>query len=304
MMNSMMRDMGMFAPADPYQMLNDMSAGLSPFGGFGGGMLMPPMPAFPRPGENSSTHHHTHHTPGMPGQMQSYSSFNSSNPFAGGYGSYSSTSMIMSSDGTGGRPHVYEQTSSSVVAPGGVRETKSSVRDSRTGRAEMAVGHHIQDRAHVIKKSRNVSTGQIDHEEDFVNVEEEEVQDFERNWQTGMARGHRALGSRAGTSAAIGYNNHCSSSGRHGRHSHPHHHQYRDSSSPGVVITDVTDDEPTYRLALPAPPPRPASNAGPSVSFNLPHRDRPHERASSETRSVPKKEKSRSKKPYTRNPRE
>lgn len=284
--------------ADPFEMLAGMTGGASPFASMGGMLanpMMPPMPAFPRHGHNSTSHHHTHMTAGMPGQVQSYSSFNSSNPFSGatGVASYSSSFMSMSSDGTG-RPHVYEASSSSVVAPGGVRETKSSVRDSRTGRAEMSVGHHIQDRSHVIKKARNVSTGQIDHEEDFVNVEEEEVQDFERDWQRGMTRSVRAinaLGGRGGVQA-LGY------TGRHGGR----HDRYRDESPEGPIITEVDDDEPPPRLAIAAPP-RPASNAGPSVSFNLPSssRDRHHERASSESRSLPKKDKSsRSKKPYTR----
>ena len=284
---------GMFA--DPFEMLGGMTGGA----GFASlAPMMPPMPAFPRPGHNSSSHHHTHTTAGMPGQMQSYSSYNSTDPFTGGPGfsSFSSSFMSMSSDGSG-RPQVYEATSSSVVAPGGVRETQSSVRDSRTGRAEMSVGHHIQDRSHVIKKSKNTATGQIDHEEDFVNVEEEEVDDFERNWQRGMVRGGvRSLtGSRAGP-AALGYND------RHHYHQGRHHQRYRDASPEGVVITEVTDDEPTGRLALPAPPPRPASNAGPShVSFTLPasHNLR-QERASSESRGLPRKDKNRNKKPYTR----
>ena len=281
--------------ADPFDMLAGMTGGASPFGSMGGLLAcpMPPMPAFPRPGHNSTSHHHTHMTAGMPGQMQSYSSYNSSNPFTGGPGlsSYSSSFMTMSSDGSG-RPHVYEASSSSIMAPGGLRETKSSVRDSRTGRAEMSVGHHIQDRSHVIKKSKNISTGQIDHEEDFVNIDEEEVPEFERNWQQGMTRGIRsinALGNRGGIQA-LGY------TGRHGGR----HDRYRDHSPEGPIITEVTEDDPPQRLALPAPPPRPASNTGPSVSFNLPSSRRHHERASSESRSLPRKDKTRSKKPYTR----
>jgi len=294
MMNSMLRNMmGGAAPMlpDPFEMLGGMA---SPFGMAGMAPMMPPMPPFPRHGHNSTSHHHTHTTAGMPGQVQSYSSYNSSDPFNGGrsFSSYSS-SFVSMTNGFNGRPHVYEATSSSYVAPDGVRETKQSVRDSRTGRAEMAVGHHIRERSHVVKKSRNVETGQIDHEEDFVNVEEDQVHDFERDWRTGMSRGgiHALTGSSGrGMYQALG-----SSSPGHGR-------RYRDSSPGGVEITEVTDDYPQERLALPAPPPRPASHSGPSVSFNLPPSGH-HERASSEVRNLPRKEKTRSsKKPYDRNP--
>ena len=47
--------------------------------------------------------------------------------------SYSSKVMTFSSDGSG-KPQVYEQTSSQVCGPNGIRETKETVRDSRTGK--------------------------------------------------------------------------------------------------------------------------------------------------------------------------
>lgn len=47
--------------------------------------------------------------------------------------SYSSKVMTISNDGSG-RPQVYEQTSSQVCGPNGIRETKETVRDSRTGK--------------------------------------------------------------------------------------------------------------------------------------------------------------------------
>ena len=66
---------------------------------------------------------------GAPGNMSMMSFSN----MPGQSVSYSSKVMTFSSDGTG-RPQVYEQTSSQVCGPNGIRETKETVRDSRTGK--------------------------------------------------------------------------------------------------------------------------------------------------------------------------
>lgn len=66
---------------------------------------------------------------GAPGNMSMMSFSN----MPGQSVSYSSKVMTYSNDGSG-RPQVYEQTSSQVCGPNGIRETKETVRDSRTGK--------------------------------------------------------------------------------------------------------------------------------------------------------------------------
>jgi len=251
MMNSMMRNM-MGGMLDPFDLMTPASA-----------LALTP------PGYSQSIHHHQHRA--LPSTVQSMSMH--STPYSG-FSSFSSSVVTMTSDGRG-QPLVYEETSSSTIAPGGVRETKRTVRDSWTGRQEMQVGHHIQDKAHLVKKSRNAYTGQLEEEEDFVNVEEDDVDRFEQEWQ------QRARGGRTGRYLSL-------------QGSQPA------SSSSGVTIEEVEDDEaPPQRLALPAPP---SATAGPSTSHRYDdtnsHRydETNHRRSSSRDRKSYK----RDKKPYSR----
>lgn len=57
-------------------------------------------------------------------------------------------------------------------APGGVRETKKTVCDSRTGVKKMAIGRHIGDRAHIKEKEGNVYSGELVENEEYVNLDE------------------------------------------------------------------------------------------------------------------------------------
>jgi len=243
MMNSMMRNM-MGGMLDPFDLTTPASA-----------LALTP------PGFSQSIHHHQHRA--LPSTVQSMSMH--STPFSG-FSSFSSSVVTMTSDGRG-QPLVYEETSSSTIAPGGVRETKRTVRDSWTGRQEMQVGHHIQDKAHLVKKSRNAYTGQLEEEEDFVNVEEDEVDRFEQEWQ------QRARGGRTARYLSL-------------QGSQPA------SSSNGVTIEEVEDDEEAtpQTLALPAPP---SAAAGPSTSRRYDENDR---RSSSRDRKSYK----RDRKPYSR----
>lgn len=85
--------------------------------------------------------------------------------------------------GPDGRPHVYKASSSTRVAPGGITETQKSVQDSRTGTKKMAIGHYIGDRAHIIEREQS---GSGDHEErqEFLNIDEDDADEFNREWQT------------------------------------------------------------------------------------------------------------------------
>jgi len=114
--------------------------------------------------------------------------------------SYSST-KIMSYSNTGqGQPKYYEATSSITQGPNGVRQTRNSERNSVTGLDRMAVGHHINERGHIMERSRNRHTNEREEKQDFINIDEEDKDSFHREWkeksrsgQTGrsIARNHR-----------------------------------------------------------------------------------------------------------------
>lgn len=85
--------------------------------------------------------------------------------------------------GPDGRPQVYQATSSTKTGPGGIKETRKTVEDSRTGVKKMAIGHHIGERAHIIEKEKNVYNGQLEERQDFINLDEEEAEDFDKEFK-------------------------------------------------------------------------------------------------------------------------
>ncbi|KAL5015066.1 hypothetical protein ScPMuIL_009336 [Solemya velum] len=103
-------------------------------------------------------------------------------------------SSVMTYSNTGqGPPKVYQATASTRTAPGGVREVKKAERDSESGLHKMAVGHHIHDRAHVIERSHNVRTGDQSENQDFINLDEEEAEQFNREWEDSTKQYTRSL---------------------------------------------------------------------------------------------------------------
>lgn len=96
--------------------------------------------------------------------------------------SFSSSSVISMSQGPDGRPQVYQASSSTKTGPGGLRETQRSVQDSRSGVKKMAIGHHIGERAHIIEREQNLRSGQQEERQDFINLEEEEADEFNREF--------------------------------------------------------------------------------------------------------------------------
>ncbi|XP_055693103.1 myeloid leukemia factor isoform X2 [Lutzomyia longipalpis] len=101
-----------------------------------------------------------------------------------GMQSYSSSSYVSMTSGPDGRPHVYQASSSTKTGPGGLRETQKTVQDSRTGIKKMAIGHHIGDRAHVIEREQNAHAGTQEERQDFINLDEDEAEDFDREFIT------------------------------------------------------------------------------------------------------------------------
>ncbi|NXM56221.1 MLF1 factor, partial [Illadopsis cleaveri] len=95
-----------------------------------------------------------------------------------------SSSSVMTYSKTGDEPpKVFQASSQTRTAPGGVRETRKALKDSESGVEKIAIGHHIQDRAHVIKKSKNAKTGDEEMNQEFINLDESEADTFDQEWQ-------------------------------------------------------------------------------------------------------------------------
>ncbi|XP_075404995.1 myeloid leukemia factor 1 [Tenrec ecaudatus] len=80
-------------------------------------------------------------------------------------------------------PKVFQASTQTRRAPGGIKETRRTLRDSDSGLEKMAVGHHIHDRAHVIKKSKNKKTGDEEVNQEFLNMSENDAHAFDDEWQ-------------------------------------------------------------------------------------------------------------------------
>lgn len=105
---------------------------------------------------------------------------------------YSSSSVYSMTSGPDG-PQVYQATSSTRAGPGGIKETRKTVQDSRSGTKKMAIGHHIGERAHIIEREQNVRTGEQEERQDYINLDDDDAEDFDREFQT-KARSTMHLG--------------------------------------------------------------------------------------------------------------
>lgn len=113
--------------------------------------------------------------------------------------SFCSTSVMSVTSGPDGRPQVYHASSATRQAPGGVKETRKTLADTRTGTKKMSVGRHLGERAHIREREENMRTGQREENEDFLNMEEDEAATFNQEWRQRAFGGHHsslpALGS-------------------------------------------------------------------------------------------------------------
>lgn len=48
----------------------------------------------------------------------------------------------------------------------------------------MAIGHHIGERAHIIEREQNYHSGDQEERQDFINLDEDEAENFNREWET------------------------------------------------------------------------------------------------------------------------
>ncbi|XP_051482729.1 myeloid leukemia factor 1 isoform X2 [Apus apus] len=101
---------------------------------------------------------------------------------------FSSSSVMTYSKRGDEPPKVFQASAQTRTAPGGVKETRKALRDSESGLEKMAIGHHINDRAHVIKKSKNHKTGDEEMNQEFVNLDETDAQTFNEEWQKEIMR--------------------------------------------------------------------------------------------------------------------
>ncbi|GFR74345.1 myeloid leukemia factor 1 [Elysia marginata] len=96
---------------------------------------------------------------------------------------YQQSSFYSSSNMGNGPPKVFQASSSVRQMPGGVKETRKAVRDSETGVERVAMGHHINERAHIIERSRNAHTGETNENQELININEEEAPAFDSEYQ-------------------------------------------------------------------------------------------------------------------------
>ncbi|XP_060905297.1 myeloid leukemia factor 2 isoform X2 [Labrus mixtus] len=101
---------------------------------------------------------------------------------------FSSSTVISYSSTDCGAPEVYQQTSETRTGPGGIRETRQSMRDSESGLERLAIGHHIGERAHIMERSRNRRTGDREERQDYINLDETDAAAFDEEWRCQAGR--------------------------------------------------------------------------------------------------------------------
>ncbi|XP_045053228.2 myeloid leukemia factor 1 isoform X1 [Desmodus rotundus] len=97
--------------------------------------------------------------------------------------SFTSSSVMTYSKVGDEPPKVFQASTQTRRAPGGIKETRKALRDSDSGLEKMAIGHHLHDRAHVIKKSKNSKTGDEEVNQEFINMNESDAHAFDDEWQ-------------------------------------------------------------------------------------------------------------------------
>ncbi|XP_077466791.1 myeloid leukemia factor 1 isoform X2 [Stigmatopora argus] len=101
---------------------------------------------------------------------------------------FSSSSVMTYSKVGNDPPKVFQASSSTRRGPGGVKETMRALKDSESGMEKMSIGHHIQDRGHVVEKKMNKKTGDKEFIQDFQNIDESEAQSFDEEWQKELSK--------------------------------------------------------------------------------------------------------------------
>ncbi|XP_066565441.1 myeloid leukemia factor 1 isoform X3 [Amia ocellicauda] len=127
---------------------------------------------------------------GMSQSLMPFGSFGSTENLSNDSNTHSfSSSSVMTYSKVGDEPaKVFQASSQTRRAPGGIKETRQSLKDSESGVEKMAIGHHINDRAHVIEQKQNKKTGNQELNQEFVNLDESEAQTFDEEWQREVSK--------------------------------------------------------------------------------------------------------------------
>ncbi|KAJ6669413.1 hypothetical protein lerEdw1_008222 [Lerista edwardsae] len=102
--------------------------------------------------------------------------------------SFSSSSVMTYSKKGDEPPKVFQASAQTRTGPGGIKETRKALKDSESGLEKMAIGHHIQDRAHIIQKAKNNKTGDEELNQEFFNLDESDAHAFDEEWQKEILR--------------------------------------------------------------------------------------------------------------------
>ncbi|CAF1137531.1 unnamed protein product [Adineta ricciae] len=218
--------------------------------------------------------------------------------------SFTSTT-VMSYNGSDGRPTVYQESTSRTRGPGGLEETRQAIRDSERGINKVQIGHRIGDRKHVIEREMNVETGQISENVELENLDEEQTDEFKREWRQRSVRAgiprhshhpyhhqitsnrhHPASGSHQPQlaleySSSSGLNRHHKRPVRQMQHSSQrptlHHSDTIDLTRDSPIIEEVDDDDNDEQLPLPQPLPvkrKASSSSSTSTDMHRKHRQK------------------------------
>uniref|UniRef100_A0A7M4EJE7 Myeloid leukemia factor 1 n=1 Tax=Crocodylus porosus TaxID=8502 RepID=A0A7M4EJE7_CROPO len=118
-------------------------------------------------------------------------------------------------------PKVFQASAQTRTAPGGIKETRKALRDSESGLEKMAIGHHLHDRAHLVKKAKNNRTGDEELNQEFINLDESEAQTFDEEWQKKITK-FRPSGPRGNLDAPKHRSIHYINQEDEGRREKPH----------------------------------------------------------------------------------
>ncbi|XP_003384339.1 PREDICTED: myeloid leukemia factor-like [Amphimedon queenslandica] len=113
----------------------------------------------------------------------------------GGHSYSQSTVMHFSStNGRDGQPQIYQASSSTRCAPGGIKESRKMERDSTTGVQKTSVSHQIGDKSRTVQREVNLRTNEREENREYINLTEEDEPSFSREWDEKARSYPRSLG--------------------------------------------------------------------------------------------------------------
>jgi len=97
--------------------------------------------------------------------------------------SFSHSSVMTYSNDGKSKPKYYQATSTTRTAPGQMRETRKTVRDSERDLHKMSIGHHLGDRGRIVERRR--LRGEDEEHRNFVGMHgEDEFEQFDNEWKS------------------------------------------------------------------------------------------------------------------------